>query len=81
MPMATISIMSHVSLTTSVFTQRDWPGRDRSKSICARTFRSDDQTRGCDKKLVSFVLHPGLEEVELGEQNWWKSLARMKMSK
>ena len=27
-----------------------------------------------DKKLVSFVLHPGLDEVEPGQIDWWKSL-------
>ena len=27
-----------------------------------------------DKKLVSFVLHPGLDEVEPGQTDWWKSL-------
>ena len=26
------------------------------------------------KKLVSFVLHPGLDEVEPGQTDWWKSL-------
>ena len=29
-----------------------------------------------DKKLASFVLHPGLDEVELGQTDWWKSLGK-----
>ena len=31
-----------------------------------------------DRKLVSFVLHPELDEGELRQMNWWKSLANNK---
>ena len=49
-------------------------GEDMSKMI--EQFFKPVCSDGSSSSLVSFVLHPGLDEVELGQMDWWKSLSK-----